>query len=37
MSAIFGINLAAKTIKPLNNLFKAAKSVGEGDYEIKLK
>ena len=37
MSAIFGINLAAKTTKPLNNLFEAAKSVGEGDYDIKLK
>ena len=36
MSASFGINLAAKTIKPLNNLFKAAKSVSEGDYDIKL-
>ncbi len=37
MSASFGINLAAKTIKPLNNLFRAAKSVSEGDYDIKLK
>jgi len=36
MSAIFGINFAAKTTKPLNNLFKAAKSVGEGNYNIKL-
>ena len=36
MSASFGINLAAKTIKPLKNLFKAAKSVSEGDYDIKL-
>ena len=36
MSASFGINLAAKTIKPLNNLFKAAKSVSEGDYDVKL-
>ena len=36
MSAIFGINFAAKTTKPLNNLFKAAKSVGEGDYDINL-
>ncbi len=36
MSATFGINLAAKTTKPLNNLFKAAKSVSEGNYDIKL-
>ncbi|MAD13753.1 MAG: hypothetical protein CMI99_02225 [Pelagibacteraceae bacterium] len=37
MSAIFGINLAAKTTKPLNNLFRAAKSVSEGNYDIELK
>jgi len=37
MSASFGINLAAKTIKPLNNLFEAAKSVSEGNYDINLK
>ena len=37
MSASFGINLAAKTTKPLNNLFRAAKSVSEGDYDISLK
>ena len=37
MSASFGINLAAKTTKPLNNLFRAAKSVSEGDYDITLK
>jgi two-component system nitrogen regulation sensor histidine kinase NtrY len=36
MSALFGINFAAKTTKPLNNLFKAAKSVREGNYDIKL-
>ena len=36
MSALFGINFAAKTTKPLNNLFKAAKSVREGNYNIKL-
>ena len=36
MSALFGINFAAKTTKPLNNLFKAAKSVKEGNYNIKL-
>ena len=29
------INFAAKTTKPLNNLFKAAKK-GEGDYDINL-
>ena len=34
---IFGINLAAKTTKPLNNLFRAAKSVSEGNYDIELK
>ena len=37
MSAKFGINLAAKTTKPLSDLFKAAKSVSKGDYDIKLK
>ena len=37
MSALFGINLAAKTTKPLNNLFRAAKSVSEGNYDIELK
>ena len=37
LSASFGINLAAKTTKPLNNLFRAAKSVSEGNYDIKLK
>ena len=37
MSAIFGINLAAKTTKPLNNFFRAAKSVSEGNYDIELK
>jgi two-component system nitrogen regulation sensor histidine kinase NtrY len=36
VSALFGINFAAKTTKPLNNLFKAAKSVKEGNYNIKL-
>ena len=37
MSALFGINFAAKTTKPLNNLFRAAKSVREGNYDVKLK
>ena len=36
MSAMFGINFAAKTTKPLNNLFKAAKNVSEGNYDVKL-
>ena len=36
MSAIFGINLAAKTTKPLNNLFKAAKKVSQGNYDVAL-
>ncbi len=37
MSATFGINLAAKTTKPLTNLFRAARSVSEGNYDVKLK
>ncbi len=37
MSAMFGINFAAKTTKPLNNLFRAAKSVSEGNYDTRLK
>ena len=36
MSAIFGINFAAKTTKPLNNLFKAAKKVSQGNYDVAL-
>ena len=34
MSALFGINFAAKPTKPLNNLFNAAKSVQTGHYNI---
>ncbi len=35
-SALFGINFAAKTTKPLNSLFRAAKNVSEGNYDVEL-
>ena len=36
LSALFGINMASKTTRPLNNLFKAAKNISEDDYDITL-
>jgi two-component system nitrogen regulation sensor histidine kinase NtrY len=34
LSALFGINMASKTTRPLNNLFKAAKNISEDDYDV---
>jgi len=36
LSALFGINMASKTTRPLNNLFKAAKNISEDDYDVAL-
>jgi two-component system nitrogen regulation sensor histidine kinase NtrY len=36
LSALFGINMASKTTRPLNNLFKAAKNISEDDYDVTL-
>jgi len=36
LSALFGINMASKTTRPLNNLFKAAKNISEDDYVVSL-
>ena len=36
LSALFGINMASKTTRPLNNLFKAAKNISEDDYDVNL-
>jgi two-component system nitrogen regulation sensor histidine kinase NtrY len=36
LSALFGINMASKTTRPLNSLFRAAKNISQDNYDISL-